>query len=592
LTSSRVQLTNRVTPLRRARHSIADGSIQQSENREELRARLISSPDPSWPYDVIQVTRENIQSDTQNPNSEATYYVQLWTGSMWVKLGDCVYVRDSRYPETRVARVERLWTDASGNIWFRGPWFVECNNTKHEPTRTFYLKELCLSSEESTNMFRDVIGKCVVMTLKDYQTSRPTETGEIDVYIFESRFSASDKTIKRMKNQKSYQPPLKVVEDEIYHFSKPLDMAITSSDLLQSMVNDELVHRATEMKAVPKHENMDMGQQLVHNSAQYQQAPPLPALPDASVQPQALIQGNFGQVVTNFQPRTVFNPQTGITNYQLAPSPQFASTPDRTRPPSTSSASSTKRKTRGGHSTGYILFASYCHPRVRSEHPNLAFGEISKMVGEEWRNLDDDKKRNYEELAKEQTAKMEAEGKLVPKKSKKRKKEAMDDVISAPGTPQGTPLPVQQPPQTSQQQPIANSFVQVVPQPSQPVPPQVTIQQQAAPVNGVHVRKRGPLFIRPPPKPERVLMHSDAYFRYIEKLDKDSKSVGNWEQALSIQESDVIISREDEAKLPVDWLGNGKGRHPTIKSALWSLRDYMMKDALLLRNVTDWGAEE
>ena len=131
-------------------------------------------------------------------------------------------------------------------------------------------------------------------------------------------------------------------------------------------------------------------------------------------------------------------------------------TPDNSRPssarPEAVPTPPTKRKGRSGHSTGYILFASHCHPRVRSEHPDMPFGEISKIVrdrrlcralrftslliqvGEEWRNLNDEKKREYEEKAKEQTAKAEAEGRLV--KKKKKKKDAEDP---------GPPTPVQPP---------------------------------------------------------------------------------------------------------------------------------------------------
>ena len=36
-------------------------------------------------------------------------------------------------------------------------------------------------------------------------------------------------------------------------------------------------------------------------------------------------------------------------------------------------------------------------------------------------------------------------------------------------------------------------------------------------------------------------------------------------------------------RLPVQWLGNGKGQHADLKSALWSLRDLMLRDALNIK---------
>jgi len=78
-------------------------------------------------------------------------------------------------------------------------------------------------------------------------------------------------------------------------------------------------------------------------------------------------------------------------------------------------------------------------------------------------------------------------------------------------------------------------------------------------------------------------MHSEAYLRYIEGLEKGHKSISNWERTLTVKEHDVKLSKEDENKLPVQWLGNGKGQHADLKSALWSLRDLMLRDALNIK---------
>ena len=56
------------------------------------------------------------------------------------------------------------------------------------------------------------------------------------------------------------------------------------------------------------------------------------------------------------------------------------------------------------------------------------------QVGEEWRNLAEDKKREFEEKAREQTAKAEAEGRLF--KKRRRKKDVEEPVVSTPQTPQ------------------------------------------------------------------------------------------------------------------------------------------------------------
>lgn len=41
-----------------------------------------------------------------------------------------------------------------------------------------------------------------------------------------------------------------------------------------------------------------------------------------------------------------------------------------------------------------------------------------------------------------------------------------------------------------------------------------------------------PIFVAPPPKPQRLL-HSEAYLRYIEGLNAESSTVSKWDQTLS-----------------------------------------------------------
>ena len=76
----------------------------------------------------------------------------------------------------------------------------------------FSRNEKLLSSIEDTVLMTDVIGKCVVLSWKDYFACRPTEVPEADVYMYESRYSPNDKdrSIKKLKSSKRFTPSLKV----------------------------------------------------------------------------------------------------------------------------------------------------------------------------------------------------------------------------------------------------------------------------------------------------------------------------------------------------------------------------------------------
>lgn len=53
----------------------------------------------------------------------------------------------------------------------------------------------------------------------------------------------------------------------------------------------------------------------------------------------------------------------------------------------------TKRKI---NMSGYILFSSEMRAVIKAQHPDFSFGELSRLVGTEWRNLESTRKSEYE----------------------------------------------------------------------------------------------------------------------------------------------------------------------------------------------------
>ncbi|CAD6186179.1 unnamed protein product [Caenorhabditis auriculariae] len=72
--------------------------------------------------------------------------------------------------------------------------------------------------------------------------------------------------------------------------------------------------------------------------------------------------------------------------------------------------------------SGYILFSAEIRKRIMHENPDAGFGEVSKIVGVEWKKLSDDQKRQYEvraeyiatERAKQEAIKAAQERTLQP----------------------------------------------------------------------------------------------------------------------------------------------------------------------------------
>lgn len=85
-----------------------------------------------------------------------------------------------------------------------------------------------------------------------------------------------------------------------------------------------------------------------------------------------------------------------------------------------------------------------------------------------------------------------------------------------------------------------------------------------------------PLFVTVPPRPQRVL-HSEAYIKYIESLQNDTRFVTPWEKTLrATRETTPVV---DASKLPMHWLGpKSPEKSADAIEELWKLRNYMMKD--------------
>lgn len=86
---------------------------------------------------------------------------------------------------------------ASGEAHIHGSYFISPAQVEHVPTRLFYKKEVIRSSREQTVAASSIIGRCAVLSFKEYCTSRFTEIPENDVFVCESKYDETDKFIKK-----------------------------------------------------------------------------------------------------------------------------------------------------------------------------------------------------------------------------------------------------------------------------------------------------------------------------------------------------------------------------------------------------------
>uniref|UniRef100_A0A673YJ11 Protein polybromo-1 n=1 Tax=Salmo trutta TaxID=8032 RepID=A0A673YJ11_SALTR len=240
--------------------------------------------------------------------------------------------------------------------------------------------------------------------------------------------------------------------------------------------------------------------------------------------------------------------------------------------------------------SGYILFSSEMRSVIKTRHPDFSFGELSRLVGTEWRNLEAPKKVEYEGMmgayGPPYGMPMQGphEGLLGMGPMPPHHMGPMPPQHLQPGMPgyhPGMPYPGMMGPGMNGMQgsPGGHYYMQQpgMFSPGQQAPPPYPGQ----PGQPSHLQPMTPMFVAPPPKTQRVL-HSEAYLKYIEGLNAETDTVSKWDQSLKARRRDAHLSKDQESRLPSHWL-KSKGAHKTMADALWRLRDLMLRDSLNIR---------
>ncbi|KAK2491406.1 hypothetical protein MC885_013165, partial [Smutsia gigantea] len=306
----------------------------------------------------LEKEKEDVPVDMANGEPGCHYFEQLRYNDMWLKVGDCVFIKSHGLVRPRVGRIEKVWV-RDGAAYFYGPIFIHPEETEHEPTKMFYKKEVFLSNLEETCPMTCILGKCAVLSFKDFLSCRPTEIPENDILLCESRYNESDKQMKKFKGLKRFSLSAKVVDDEIYYFRKPIVPQKEPSPLLEKKIH------LLEAKFAELEGGDDDLEEMGEEDSEALEPPSLPQL------------------------QTPLASELDLMPY----------TPPQSTPKSAKGSAKKEGSKRKINMSGYILFSSEMRAVIKAQHPDYSFGELSRLVGTEWRNLETAKKAEYEERA-------------------------------------------------------------------------------------------------------------------------------------------------------------------------------------------------
>lgn len=265
-----------------------------------------------------------------------------------VKTGDYVYVATETGKQS-VAQIQSIWESRDGKSFFRGPWLLTPPEVPGTISRLFYRQEVMLSTVQETTSTVAIVGRCTVLEQHEYVTRRPTEISESDVYLCESVYDEMKKQIRKAGSLKKFSHSQMVTMDEIYHFRRAINPPkVTCGEIAALQENRPIPSADLEIKDEF-------------------------SIIDDSIDGPPSIGSDVVATASPVPPISMGTPQP----------------------------SGKKAKKEGGKKlvTGYILYSSERRKTVSSSHPEATFGEISRIVGNEWRNLADEEKSSWEKRA-------------------------------------------------------------------------------------------------------------------------------------------------------------------------------------------------
>ncbi|CAF1185958.1 unnamed protein product [Rotaria magnacalcarata] len=519
-------------------------------NSDNLLHRQSTTDNDSIPVDIIEKVKETIPYDSvineklnENLIDKKQFYEQIViSSSCFYKIGDYVYIHENsnQVNKRSIVRIDQIWKHNDSYIII-GPLFIRpCDITNREQlivtTKSSYEREVlkCDSSRKEITV-ENIIGKCSVLSLKHYCTHRLTEISECDVYVCESQYIPDNHSLRSLtKALKRPSLSSKAFTDEIWTFCKELLLRQDTAGGPFKLIDDGSF--------------MDVDDQTNSNHA-------------------SNVDGDEHQS-NHLNSDTANSSNNTNTNLSTSTVPSRSST----------SRKNNRRGSSARAPCGYLVFASESRKRLIKDNPGIPFGEMSRMIGDQWRRLTATERDKYEEKARERAREQE--------------------VSSAPTTTQTsittntTPTTIATTTHDSHNMPVINT--------QRMVNGSVTLNghyQTNATLSNVHPMNGNMQTIPKPPSaavvtcPPRTqrLVHSEAYLRYIENLKPDNQFISDWPKQLKASMNTVSNTNNgnnSSRTLPSNWFLNGSpGLYNNVHEALWSMRDNMWSDVIRIRNV-------
>uniref|UniRef100_A0A1Q3F0S5 Putative chromatin remodeling complex rsc subunit rsc1/polybromo n=1 Tax=Culex tarsalis TaxID=7177 RepID=A0A1Q3F0S5_CULTA len=352
-----VKLVPRETPLvmRRVMSVFKERVEKHKEELSELQMQEA----------LVEKEKPNVVVNVTGAEEGNVYYEQYNTVcSGVVKTGDFVYVATEGGKQS-VAQIQSIWETKDNKSFFRGPWLLTPPEVPGTISKLFYRQEMLLSTVQETTPTVAIVGRCAVLEHHEYITRRPTEIPEPDVFLCESIYDEMKKQIRKVVpgNLKRFNHTQAVTTDEIFFFRRPINPPkVSCGEILAGQENRTLGLGDLDCKE-------EFG------------------IIDDSIDGPPSIGSDMLVTASPIPSNALGTPQPGTGKKDKKQGKKLV--------------------------TGYILYSCEHRKGICASNPDCTFGEVSRIVGNEWRSLPDHEKAAWEQRAskinEENAAKLAAE---------------------------------------------------------------------------------------------------------------------------------------------------------------------------------------
>jgi protein polybromo-1 len=342
---------------------------EKPEDAEQFNEQSESSMMSTTDSTILDVSRADVPCDAPAGltfDGPVVHLEQVVSGRNSFKLGDFCYITQQN--ETVIFRIDRIWSENKQPAQFECLRFLRQKDLPDPPINS-HPQEVYLGYQIEKHALSSISGRCCVLNYKDFTTRRPTEIGEQFVFLCDNKYNLDSRKLTKLTTalQTSPKNP-NLIEDEYYLFRRPISLIKKEPEV------EKPTFVASVVKKMP-HLNFDM----VPSSPMS----PCTALPSSETENEE----SNDVFVNSFVGSEIGTPIVSVNS--VIPTP--VTTP-----------MSKKYKTQKRMVTGYILFASEVRKSVVQANPASNFGEISRIIGLEWKSLPTDTKAEYERRAQKQ----------------------------------------------------------------------------------------------------------------------------------------------------------------------------------------------